>query len=532
MPSATAIPSRCDAAIVGGGHNGLVAACYLARAGLSVVILERNHEFGGATRSKQVFPGVDARLSVYSYLVSLFPAKITEDLGLDFPLLPRKTASFTPYRKNGRDHGLLIRRNDPGANREALKALTGSDSDFNGFLKLQEMQEKLARAVWPGLMKPLETRDTIRDRMGKEGSAAWQDFVEEPLGRAIENHVSHDLLRGILFTDGKIGLPTHPHDPSLLQNRCFLYHIIGRGTGEWQVPAGGMGRLVDELLRVARSTGKVTLLADTCVSHIHPETKGCTVAFDHRETRHHLDARFVLCNASGQELGRLTGSSPAADNVPEGTAFKINMVLGKLPRLRVRDHAPEEAFAGTVHINEGYGQMLDSHRESTAGRLPSPPPGEIYCHTLTDGSILSDDLRRRGFHTLTLFGLDLPHSLFTENNAARRQQVVDGFLDGINAFLDEPLQDVLARDAGGAPCLEAMSAVDLENTIHLPKGNIFHGALPWPFAETEDEAGQWGVETPHPAILLCGSSAKRGGAVSGIPGHNAARKVLEELRLA
>ncbi len=99
----------------------------------------------------------------------------------------------------------------------------------------------------------------------------------------------------------------------------------------------------------------------------------------------------------------------------------------------------------------------------------------------------------------------------------------------MNQFLEEPIEDCLARDANGKPCLEAMSAVDLENKIHLPKGNIFHGDLTWPFVETEDEAGQWGVETKHAKVLLCGSAARRGGAVSGIPGHNAAMKALEIL---
>ena len=173
--------------------------------------------------------------------------------------------------------------------------------------------------------------------------------------------------------------------------------------------------------------------------------------------------------------------------------------------------------------------MLTSFRESTAGVIPTKPPGEIYCHTLTDNSILSEELNRRGYHTFTLFGLDLPYRVFEPDNDITRAEVVKRFLAGINQFLEEPIEDCLARDAHGKPCLEAMSAVDLENKIHLPKGNIFHGDLTWPFAEAEEEVGQWGVEPPYPNIFLCGSSARRGGAVSGIPGHNAARKVMEEI---
>lgn len=146
---------------------------------------------------------------------------------------------------------------------------------------------------------------------------------------------------------------------------------------------------------------------------------------------------------------------------------------------------------------------------------------------MTDDSILSEELRRRGFHTLTLFGLDLPYRLFEKDNDRVRDEVVKKYLAGINQFLEAPIESCLAKDANGNPCIEAMSAVDLEIKIHLPKGDIFHGDLTWPFTESEDEAGLWGVETAHLNVLLCGSAARLGGDVSGIPGHNAAMKALE-----
>jgi len=104
---------------------------------------------------------------------------------------------------------------------------------------------------------------------------------------------------------------------------------------------------------------------------------------------------------------------------------------------------------------------------------------------------------------------------------------VGKYLAGINQYLDEPIEACLAVDANGSPCIEAMSPLDLENKLCLPKGNIFHGNLTWPFTDLEEDVGQWGVETEYSNILICGSAAKRGGAVSGIPGHNAAMKVLE-----
>ncbi len=526
------IKTSYDAVIIGSGHNGLVAACYLARAGLSVLIAERNPEIGGATQSKQAFVGVNARLSVYSYLVSLFHSKIIHDLNLVLKLRSRKTASWTPVIENGSLRELLIRTSDEHANRQAFRALTGNGDDYEGYIELQQMQQKLASVVWPSLTTPLRSKEDMRRSMGSDGGAAWQALIEEPLGNVIERLISNDLIRGLVFTDGRIGVSTFPHDPSLLQNRSFLYHVIGCGTGEWRVPVGGMGALVDELTRVASATGRVTIIKNAKVTGVNPGKRRSSIVMELDGKTVETDAHFVLCNASARILDELTGEENSA-NAPggvEGAGFKVNMLLERLPRLRSKGCTPAEAFAGTVHIDEGYEQMLTSYRETVDGKIPTKPPGEIYCHTLTDDSILSEDLRRRGFQTLTLFGLDTPYRLFERDNEAVRNEVLARYLAGINQFLDEPIEDCLARDANGDPCIEAMSPVDLENKIHLPKGNIFHGDLTWPFAETDDEVGQWGVETAHPKVFLCGSAAKRGGAVSGIPGHNAAMKVMEVMQ--
>lgn len=525
----TAYKTRYDAVIIGSGHNGMVAACYLAQAGMSVLVLERNGEIGGATRSARVFKGMDARLSEYSYLVSLFPRKILGDLGIAFGSKRRETASWTPSREGGRWRELLL-RNGEGAedsNREAFAALTGGDRDYRGYLRLQEMQAALAEVVWPSMLEPLVSRAEMRGRLKGDGAKAWQALIEEPLGKVIEDLISDDLVRGLVFTDGRIGVAGFPHDPSLLQNRCFLYHIIGGGTGEWQVPVGGMGALIGGLRDAALATGRVTIATGARATRIDPGGKFGTVAFETEEGGAETAARFILCNASADVLAGLVGDAPGTGaGIPEGTAFKINMLLKRLPRLRDSKHSPEEAFAGTVHIDEGYEQMMHSHAQGAAGILPTRPPGEIYCHTLTDPSILSEELAGKGYHTLTLFGLDMPYSLFREDNAGTRAEALRRYLAGIDQFLAEPIEGCLAEDADGKPCIEAMSAVDLEQKIHLPKGNIFHGDLTWPFAEEAAAAGKWGVETRFPNVLLCGSSAVRGGAVSGIPGHSAAMKIL------
>ena len=524
------VEAKYDVVVLGGGHNGLVAACYLAQSGKSVLVLERNSVLGGATQSKQVFDGVDAKLSVYSYLISLFPRKILDDLGLSLRLRSRITASWTPAIQEGRFRELWIRNGDPSGNRQAFVELTGDDRDYRGYVELQELQSQLASIVWPSLTHPLMTRRQMRGRLRGKGAQAWDALVEEPLGNIIETLIEDDLIRGLVFTDGRIGLSTYPHDPSLLQNRSFLYHVIGQGTGEWRVPVGGMGALLDELALAALATGRVTLATKSEVVQLSSDRNGCGVVYETEGRRHEVDARVALCNASAQELARMCGSPDDRERTAvEGAGFKMNMVLERLPKLRSKNCDAAQAFAGTVHIDEGYQQMLDSYRESHSGTIPTQPPGEIYCHTLTDNTILSEDLRRLGYHTITLFGLDLPYRLFEEDNEGARNEVVKRFLAGINRALDEPIEACLAKDSHGNPCIDAMSAVDLERSIRLPKGNIFHGDLTWPFVETEEEVGTWGVETRHPNVLLCGSAARRGGAVSGIPGHNAAMKALEIL---
>lgn len=516
-----------DVVIVGAGHNGLVAACYLAQAGLRVQVLERLPHAGGATLSQPVFDGLDARLSVYSYLVSLLPRQIVRDLRLRFTTRRRAVASYTPLiEQGGTARGLLLRNGAPAANRAALAAFSGSESESRAYQALDRRLLEFARIVWPTLTEPLPTKHALREKFASPAlRQTWDALVERPLGEWIEAQLNDDALRGAVFTDAKIGVSTYPHDPSLLQNRVFLYHVIGQGTGEWRVPVGGMGALVDALLRRARGLG-VQITTAAQVLSVQPGGKTSAVTYRQGEAETSLDARFVLFNCSSDVANRLLPGVYAEEQV-EGSVFKINMLLRRLPRLKDPAAHPAEAFAGTFHVHEGYAHMLDAYRAAQTSTLLRRIPAEMYCHSLTDPSILGPDLRQQGWQTLTLFGLDVPYHWFNGRNDALREGLTAIFLDSINDFLAEDIRDCLALDAHGQPCIQSKTPLDLEQSLALPRGNIFHGNLSWPFAERDDDAGRWGVETAFPNVFLCGSSAKRGGAVSGIPGHNAARRVLE-----
>jgi phytoene dehydrogenase-like protein len=505
-----------DVVIVGGGHNGLVAAAYLARAGLRVRLLERLAHVGGAAVSAQIFDGVDARLSRYAYLVSLLPARITDDLGAAVRLARRPYSSYTPDPATAGRTGLLV-------GPQSTFGAVGAHDDERAFAAFYRRCRLVTERLWPTLLEPLRTREQARrevvDGGDNQAAAAWREMVDRPIGHAIADAIGNDLVRGVVATDALIGTFARLDHPSLQQNVCFLYHLIGGGTGEWHVPVGGMGA-VSAALAAAAVGGGAEIITGAEVYAINPNGE---VHYRRHDDEHAVRGRFVLAGVTPSVLAGLLGEqSPASAH---GAQVKVNMVLRRLPRLRDDGVTPEQAFGGTLHVNETWTQLETAYSRAAANVLPDPLPCEIYCHSLTDPSILSPALRESGAATLTVFGLHTPHAL-----SASRDLLTDAVLNSLNCVLAEPIQDVVMTDANGLRCIETTTTRDLEHALGMTGGNIFHGALRWPFADDDDRldtpARQWGVDTAHERILLCGAGARRGGAVSGIGGHNAAMAVL------
>ena len=513
-----------DCVILGGGHNGLTSAAYLAKADKSVLVLEALEETGGAAVSVKPFKGLDANLSRYSYLVSLLPQQIIDDLDLKLNLISRTIGSYTPVNNDGKETGLLVERTWGEKTKESFKSVTGSIEEFDTWSDFYSRIEKAAQVIAPTLLDPLISQDELKQLVIEATDQETYDWLFTiPITETIEKLFKNDVVRGVVLTDALIGTFTDGRDKDLLGNRCFLYHLIGNGNGEWKVPQGGMGQVSKALAQKALSLG-AQIRTNSKVTKVVSDGKSAQVTYvDKDGTEQVVTSKYVLSNFAPSILNNLLGRND--DSKDEGCQVKINMLLTRLPKLKSGED-PTLAFRGTLHVNEKLTELDKSFKEATSGQIPTTLPSEIYCHTLTDNSILSKELQDKGYQTITLFGLNTPASLFDKDNDQSREKVKELYLAGLNSFFTEKIEDCLAKDSDGNLCIEVKTPQDIAESVFLPRGNIFHRELQWPFAESSNEIGKWGVETDLANVFICGAGAKRGGAVSGIPGRNAAQAVL------
>ena len=496
--------NKYDVIIIGAGHNGLVAATYLAKAGKSVLMLEANDEVGGATQSVRAFANFAAMVSSYSYLVALLPDKIVQELGLSFDTISREVSSYTPY---GQSKGLYVARSWDAKTEESFNELDPTGAEGEAWQLFYAEVAEFAQKIAPTLLQPLKTRSELRAEI--DLPQIWDYLIEQPIGKVICERFKNDLVRGVVLTDALIG--TFASAFAYQANICFLYHLIGNGTGEWKVPRGGMGALVKELVRVANLSG-VEIRTNSKVISVDRNLDSVTVTTDAGEI---FQSDFLLSNAAPQVLAKLR-NMPQPQSL-DGSQIKINILLKRLPQLK-SGIDPRLAFAGTFHANESFSQFEQVYAAAKSGVMPAKMPIEMYCHTLSDPSILSQELQDAGFHTLTLFGLHTPASLFDKDHDVAKDLALTCALASLNEYLAEPIQELIAA-------IEVKTPLDIQASISLPRGNIFHRDLRFPFRD-DTSAPSWGVETDDPRIFICGAGAVRGGGVSGIPGHNAAMAVL------
>lgn len=507
--------------VIGGGHNGLVAACYLAKSGMSVLVLERLDVLGGATQCTSPFAGIPAEVSSYASMMGLFPDRIADDLGLDLQSRPPRISSFTPAVRHNLATGLLVERHEAEPTQAAFRELTGSDAEYNAWRSFQAEVGDLAKQVSASLMEPLAPASEMRERVDQE---TWEMLVERPLREAIESRFTDDTVRGLVAGDAFLHGMVDLDSPAAGRN--YLYHALGTANGEWRVPLGGMGALTAALERSAWRFN-VETVTHAFVTKVEADGRSARVTWQSDGEECFVDCDWVLGNVSPWVLKIMLGTQPGPR--PEGSNVKVNMLVERLPKLR-SDVSPARAFAGTMNIAAGYEELRQSYAAARAGQLPGVVPGQWTCTTLTDPSTLGQ-LAIDGMHLLSFLSMCTPARLFVEDVSGVRDEVVCRALDAINAHLDEPVESLIVRDADGAPCLEAFAPQDLEAALALPGGHVNHNELSWPWmpdnAPLETPAQRWGVQTHIDNVMVCGAGAQRGGAVSGIGGHNAAMAVLD-----
>src|SRR5207302_8687263 len=200
-------------------------------------------------------------------------------------------------------HGALVMSNlEKDVSRKSIVDLTGSDAEFERLKNFYSLPRVFAGQVWDSMLEPLVAKKEMANRFNVDeiSREAWRSLVEEPLGNVVERYLRNDLVRGLVFTDAKVGVFTYPHDPSLVQNRCFLYHLIGNKTGEWKVPVGGMGGVARELEEAARRSG-AEFLTGIRISALSLNGKSPCVEFEMVGKRQTIEARFLLLNLGPKE---------------------------------------------------------------------------------------------------------------------------------------------------------------------------------------------------------------------------------------
>ena len=526
--------NRRDAIIIGGGHNGLVTACYLARAGLSVLVLERRYLVGGACVTEETFPGF--KVSTAAYVNSLFRKEIVRDLDLGrhgFEVLARSPSSFTPY-PDGRS---LTLGPDPALNEREIGKFSARDAAR--YPEYEAMLERVAALVEPtitmtapdlqrpglrGLLRLLALGRSFR-RLGSGASEA----VEVLTGAArdiLDRWFESTELKSTLATDAIIGAMASPAMPGTAY--VLFHHVMGETDGRrgvWGYVRGGMGGLTQALARAAgglgveirceaevarvlvrdgRATGVVLAKGEELRAPLVVSNADAHVTFRRLVEARELPAEFLAA------VGRISYAS---------ASLKINVALAELPDFRaVPGTRPGPQHRGTIHICPDLDYIERAFDDAKYGR-PSARP-VLEC---TIPSVVDETVAPAGRHLMSIFVQYAPYAL----GEGHWDQLREPFADRCFALLDEYApnfsRSVLAR--------QVLTPLDIERTFNLTGGNIFQGAMtPSQLFSFRPVPGHADYRTPVRGLYLCGAATHPGGGVMGAPGYNAAREILRDRR--
>ena len=502
-----------DAVVVGGGHNGLTAAAYLARAGRSVLVLERRERLGGACTLERPFDDERFVISPCAYVVGLLDDVIIRELELERRGLRYWMADpnlWVPF-EGGTSFGQWL---DDSKTQASLEELGVSARDIDGYWAYEELFDSARRRLrkgerdtWAG---DAPTRAEIEELL--EGDRTMIDLLfEASIADVLDDHVSDERLKTALFGQGIIGTWGGPREPGTASIK--LMHYQGDMSGEgplWGYVEGGMGMVSFAIADAAREAGAV-LACGVPVSEIVPG-EGVTL-----EDGTFVRAATVVCNADPKRmLSMLDGHEvdPTFRERLEGwkvrsPVVKFNAALERLPEWTA---APGETWPARATIDVT-GTMDDAQRafEACDRGEPAVAFGEIYIQTGYDPSPAPE-----GKHLLSVFGQYAPYTLSEGTWDSRREDVARQFIDLIDRFAPG-FEDCLAD-------YEVLGPPDIESRIGLTGGNIFQGEV------TPDQMweGRLSARTPVPGLYLCGAATHPAGSVIALNGRNAAAAVLAD----
>lgn len=500
-----------DAIVIGAGHNGLVAAAYLARAGQRVCVVERSEVIGGATISEEVWPGWT--VSAASYVCSLLDPRIVRELDLPahgYSVYRKSAASFTPL-PDGRS--LLLTRDERENAREIAKF---SKRDVDGHARFADEVSRLGAALNDSFEAETPTLDAFdaKARATFEGSAA----------ELVERYVETPVLQAEMVNDGLIGTYAGPKTPGT--GYVLIHHNAGQALGvqgAWGFVRGGMGAVARAIASSARASGAAIRTASPVAQVIVEggEARGVALA-DGTELR----ARAVLSNADPKTTFlRLVPSAELDDRFVQrvrdwrcvGVSLKVNFALGELPDYTARPGKNAQPHHGaTIHVATDIGYLQTAFEDAVAGSVSKRPLIECYMQSPSDPSIAPP-----GKHLLSVFAQYFPYD---RHDGPWTQAMREAAADTIVAEL--------AKVAPNLPdAIEArqiLAPPDLERRFGLSGGHIFHGEL----LPDQIFEHRFATRTPVRGLYLCGSGAHPGGCVTGVPGLRAARAVLGELATA
>jgi phytoene dehydrogenase-like protein len=522
-----------DAIIIGGGHNGLVTACYLARAKWKVLVVERRYIVGGACVTEEnIFPGY--KVSTAAYVNSLFRPEIIRDLRLrdyGFELLERNPSSFSPFA-GGR---YLMLGADPALNAREIAKF--SSADAQSYPKYVAMLERVASVIEPTLIQtpPNPVRPGIGDllALGRLGLSAKR--LDGALGEAVEiltgaarpildRWFESEELKATLATDAIIGAFAAPSMPGTAY--VLFHHVMGETNGArgvWSYVKGGMGGLTQALARAAAELG-VEIRTAAEVSRIRVENGAATgvVLASGDELRARYVASGVDCRLTFETF--LDPHQLPADFLAEirridysSASVKINVALSALPNFSACPGSePGPQHRGTIHLCPDQDYIERSYDEAKYGVPSSRPVVECTLPSAVDPTVAP-----AGQHLMSMFCQYAPYRLRDGRwDDAARNSFADSCFDVVEEYAPGFKASVLDR--------QVLTPVDIEATFGLTGGNIFQGAMSLnKLFMFRPAAGYANYRTPVERLFLCGSAAHPGGGVMGAPGWNAAREMLK-----